>query len=155
MRVFIENEAGSRRKNTYDESTLQFLSSVDVSAAYPFPYGFVIGTRSEDGDAVDCFVITDQKLAAGSTVDCEAFGLLEQIEDNEIDHKILAVPAGTKPAADADAAMLATLREFATNVFAHIPGKHLKLGQLLGRDAAETYLAEGRTNLSSGNNTIL
>ncbi len=153
MRVFIENEAGSRRKNTYDESTLQFLSSADVSAAYPFPYGFVIGTRSEDGDAVDCFVITDRKLAAGSTVDCEAFGLLEQIEDDEIDHKILAVPAGTKPAADA--ALLATLREFATNVFAHIPGKHLKLGQLLGREAAEAYLAEGRANLSTGNNTTV
>ena len=39
MRVFIENDAGSRRKNIYDEGTLAHLRSVEVSAAYPFPYG--------------------------------------------------------------------------------------------------------------------
>jgi len=53
LRVFIENEAGSRRKNIYDERTVTYLRTVDVSRAYPFPYGFVIGTRS--GDCVDCF----------------------------------------------------------------------------------------------------
>src|SRR5262245_47174286 len=42
MRVFIENEAGSRRKNSYDETTLQHIGSTEVSAAYPYPYGFVI-----------------------------------------------------------------------------------------------------------------
>ena len=98
MRVFIENEAGSRRKNTYDEHTLAHLGSVEVSAAYPFPYGFVLGTRGGDGDAVDCFVLTESPLASGTTVECEPFGLLEQIEDGEIDHKVLAVLPGAMPA---------------------------------------------------------
>ena len=37
MQVLIENEAGSRTKNTYDERTLAFVRSAEVSAAYPFP----------------------------------------------------------------------------------------------------------------------
>ena len=48
MRVFIENEAGSRRKHVYDERTLALVHTVDVSASYPFPYGFVLGTRGGD-----------------------------------------------------------------------------------------------------------
>ncbi len=69
MRVLIENEAGSRTKNTYDERTLAFVRSAQVSAAYPFPYGFAVGTKSGDGDAVDCFVLTDEplKLQAASS----------------------------------------------------------------------------------------
>ena len=95
MRVFIENEAGSRRKNIYDERTLAHLRTVEVSAAYPFPYGFVLGTISGDGDAVDCFVLTETPLPSGTIVECQPVGLLEQIEDGEIDHKVLAVPPGT------------------------------------------------------------
>ena len=95
MRVFIENEAGSRRKNIYDERTLAHLGTVEVSAAYPFPYGFVLGTIGGDGDAVDCFVLTETPLRSGTIVECEPVGLLEQIEDGEIDHKVLAVLPGT------------------------------------------------------------
>ncbi len=110
MRVFIENEAGSRRKNIYDERTLAHLRSVEVSAAYPFPYGFVLGTISGDGDAVDCFVLTETPLRSGTIVECEPVGLLEQIEDGEIDHKVLAVLPGTD--ARLDAATLAAAEDF-------------------------------------------
>jgi inorganic pyrophosphatase len=142
MRVFIENEAGSRRKNIYDGRTLAYLRSVDVSAAYPYPYGFVLGTVSGDGDAVDCFVLTQAPLAAGSTVDCEPIGLLEQIEDGEVDHKILAVPRGAQARVDEE--ILTRLTTFITSVFAHVPGKRMHVGRLLDRLAAEDYLLKCR-----------
>ncbi len=138
MRVFIENEAGSRRKNTYDERTLRHLGSTEVSAAYPFAYGFVIGTRGGDGDAVDCFVVTGRRLASGEQVECEPVALMEQVEDGETDHKLIAVPAGE--AAPADDTLLATLRDFATHVFSHVPGKRMEIGRLRGREHAEEYL---------------
>src|SRR5262245_43111138 len=100
MRVFIENEAGSRIKNTYDEQMLALVRSAEVSAAYPYPYGFAIGTKSGDGDAVDCFVVTDRPLASGSVVECEPVALLEQVEDGEIDHKVLAALPGSQHAID-------------------------------------------------------
>ena len=138
VRVFIENEAGSRLKNIYDDRSLVLRRTVEVSRAYPYPYGFVIGTRSGDGDCVDCFVITATALPSGTTIDCDIAGLLEQVEDGEVDHKVLAVPAGESTTLDA--AVVATLREFVTGVFAHVPGKRMEIGPLRGPDAAAAYL---------------
>lgn len=143
MRVFIENETGSRRKNTYDERTLQYLGSTEVSAAYPFAYGFVIGTTGGNGDAVDCFVVSRRRLAPGGQVECEPVALLEQIEDGETDHKLIAVPAGET--APVDDTLLAKLREFAASVFAHVPGKRMEIGRLLGQEHAEEYLRACRS----------
>jgi inorganic pyrophosphatase len=142
MQVFIENQRGSRRKNIYDERTLQHLRTVDVSASYPYPYGFVIGTVSGDGDAVDCFVLTSEPLKAGTRLECDPIGLLEQIEDGEIDHKVLAVPSGT--AAAIDDGVISALKEFISGVFSHVPDKRMKVGRLLDRNAAESYLRQCR-----------
>jgi len=143
MRVFIENEAGSRRKNTYDERTLRHLGSAEVSAAYPFAYGFVMGTTGGDGDAVDCFVVTGRRLASGEQIECEPLALLEQVEDGETDHKLIAVPVGET--ASVDNTLLATLREFATRVFSHEPGKRMEIGRLLRREHADDYLQACRS----------
>ena len=142
MQVFIENQAGSRRKNIYDERTLRHLRTVDVSASYPYPYGFVIGTVSGDDDAVDCFVLTSEPLIAGTTLECDPIGLLEQIEDGEIDHKVLAVPSGGS--ATIDDAVVAALKEFISGVFSHVPDKRMEIGRLLDRDAAQGYLRQCR-----------
>lgn len=142
MRVLIENTAGSRIKHTYDEQTLALVRKGEVSAAYPFPYGFAIGTRSGDGDAVDCFVLTGRALQSGSVIECEPIGLLEQIEDGEVDHKVLAALAGEHPTLDART--LAQLTDFIANVFAHVPGKVMKIGRLLDRQAAEAFLGQSR-----------
>jgi inorganic pyrophosphatase len=140
MQVFIENEAGSRCKNVYDERTLQLLRTVAVSASYPYPYGFVIGTVSGDGDAVDCFVLTPKSISAGTTLECVPIGLLEQVEDGEIDHKVLAVPSGTS--ATIDEATIAALEKFILGVFSHVPDKRMEIGRLLGREGAESYLRQ-------------
>lgn len=142
MRVLIENEAGSRIKNTYDERTLTLVRSAEVSAAYPFPYGFAVGTKSGDGDAVDCFVVTDRPLASGTIVDCEPIALLEQVEDGDVDHKVLAALPGTSP--ELGEATLAKLKAFAGSVFAHVPGKRMQIGRLLDRQAAADFLERCR-----------
>jgi len=142
MQVFIENQPGSRHKNIYDERTLRHLRTVDVSASYPYPYGFVIGTVSGDGDAVDCFVLTSEALSAGTTLECDPIGLLEQVEDGEIDHKVLAVPSGA--AAMIDDTVIVALKKFISDVFSHVPNKRMEIGRLLGRDAAESYLRQCR-----------
>ena len=47
MKVLIENEAGSKVKHLYDEMTFKLMSTRKLQRAYPFPYGFVIGTNFE------------------------------------------------------------------------------------------------------------
>ena len=144
MQVFIENEAGSREKRSYDERSLRLVKTAPVSAPYPFPYGFIVGTLSGDGDAVDCFVLTRRRLACGTTVDCEPVALLEQVEDGETDHKVIAVPAGEDR--KVSAADEAALRGFIQTVFAHVPGKTMSVGRLLGREAAEKFIRDCQPN---------
>jgi inorganic pyrophosphatase len=138
LRVFIENEAGSRRKSIYDERTLIYQRSVEVSRPYPFPYGFVIGTRSGDGDCVDCFVLTAATLSSGAIIECDPIGLLEQVEDGEVDHKVLAVPIGER--AVLNDGVVAPIKHFISGVFAHVPGKRMEIGRLLSRPEAEAYV---------------
>lgn len=139
MRVFIENEAGSVTKNLYDQRTLAHLGSTRVSLPYPYPYGFVVGTSSGDGDAVDCFVLTNGALPAGKTIACDPVGLLEQVEDGEIDHKVLVVPSGDRLLLDES--IVTDLRSFISGVFAHVPGKRIEIGLVRSRDEAEAYVA--------------
>lgn len=139
MRVFIENKAGSNTRNFSDQRTPAHLGSTRVSLPNPYPYGFVVDTLSGDSDAVDCFVLTDGALRAGETIDCEPVGLLEQVEDGEIDHKVLAVLSGDRPIMKDSC--VEGLKSFISGVFAHVAGKQMAIGKLLGRADAEAYIA--------------
>src|SRR6266571_9394132 len=94
IRVCVEVDAGSRDKHVYNEQTLELRGTRRTSRPYPYPYGFIVGTSAADGDGVDCYVITRERIRAGSIVECEPIGLLEQDEDGEVDHKILAAMPG-------------------------------------------------------------
>lgn len=138
LRVFIENEAGSDVKHHHDEETLAFLRTERVGAPYPFPYGFVPGTRAPDGDCVDCFVITNRPLRTGDLVGCEPFALMEQTEAGFVDHNVLAVPAG-ETAPDLET-LRPLLTRFAGEVFAATPGREVTVGRFLPVESALAYL---------------
>ena len=138
IKVFIQNEAGSDQKHLHDEKTLEYKHTVTVSRPFPFPYGFILDTTSEDGDNLDCFVITDSPLKTGMLVECEPIALLEQIEDGEEDHNVLAALPGEAPAIDS--AMMDIFREFTSHVFDHVPDKEIAMGRLLPREAAEAQI---------------
>lgn len=142
MRVFIENEAGSSIKNEYDPRSLAHIGAAPVSLPYPYPYGFVIGTMAGDGDSVDCFVVTKANLSSGSTTECTAMALIEQVEDGDIDHKVIAVPA--TESGPLDDAVTAKVIAFVRGVFAHVPGKQMEVGRVLGARDAERYLEANR-----------
>lgn len=135
IEVFIENEAGKAIKNHFDEKELRRTGSSPLSRPYPFPYGFVIGTTAEDGDCVDCFVITGEALVSGQRVRCTPIGLMEQREDGVLDHNILAVLDGES--STITNSVSERLREFVLHVFDHVPGKNISVGRLY--DAAEAY----------------
>jgi inorganic pyrophosphatase len=139
MKVFIENEAGSRVKHEHDEKTLQLKGTTIVSRAFPWPYGFVLDTTGEDGDNVDCFVLTGKGLRTGEIVECEPVGLIEQIEDGEVDHKIFAQLKGET--AVLDQRTQDTFKDFASHVFEHVPAKTMKIGGCFGAETAIDYVA--------------
>jgi inorganic pyrophosphatase len=140
VKVFIQNEAGSRTKHYHDEKTLQLKRKVQVSLPYPFPYGFVLDTTAADTCNVDCFVLTRRPLHTGEIVDCEPVALMEQFEDGQDDHNILAVMAGEQ--ARLGEVEKERLTEFVSHVFDHVQGKKIAVGNFRDSEDALKYLAE-------------
>ena len=134
MKVFIENEAGSDKKNLFNEKNLEYIKTVTVSRKYPFPYGFILNTTSGDGDNLDCFVITEKKLKTGDTIKCEPIGIMEQFEDGKEDHNILAILQGET--AVVNDSIKNRLVEFVSHVFDHRKDKSVKVGQFYGKEKA-------------------
>ncbi|HEY41907.1 MAG TPA: hypothetical protein G4O18_08665 [Dehalococcoidia bacterium] len=118
IQVFIENPAGSRTKNIHNEKTLELKGSIPVTRAYPFPYGFILGTTNEDGGNLDCFVLTNRVLRRGDVVACSVVGLMEQFEDGEPDHNILATLVDESVALTES--MKSKLKKFVTEVFSEL-----------------------------------
>ncbi|MCJ7781058.1 MAG: inorganic diphosphatase [Acidimicrobiia bacterium] len=139
--VFIENEAGSDIKHHYDEATLSIKCTEQVGATYPFPYGFIPETLAPDGDAVDCFVLTDRHLPTGMTVEALPVALVEQTEAGSIDNNVLAV-LSDEFAPDLDGAV-ARIVVFIEEFRASDPDRDSLAGRTLGRDDAVAYIAAG------------
>lgn len=139
VRVFIENLAGSDLKHHHDEKRFVVTQVERVGAPFPYPYGFVPGTRAPDGDAVDCFVITGRPLRTGDLVDAEVVGLMEQTDGGGANHNIVAVlPDDPLPDLDAVSAVLAG---FIVEVFRGLPGRESTAGRLLPVADAMAFLA--------------
>ena len=140
--VFVENEAGTDIKHHYDETTLSVRRTEQVGAEYPFPYGFIPETLAPDGDAVDCFVLTDRHLGTGATVEALPIAFVEQTEAGSIDNNVLAVLPG-ESVPDLDGAVtriVAFIREFR----AGDPDRVSHIGRTLPSDDAVAYIAAGR-----------
>lgn len=89
----IEIPRGSHNKYEYDEELGVFvLDRVLYSQVhYPLDYGFIPGTRSEDGDHLDIMVIGSDPLAQGAVAAARPVAMLEMIDGGDKDYKILAV----------------------------------------------------------------
>lgn len=138
--VFIEAEAGSREKGVYDEASFEFRGVRRTLLPYPYPYGFLPGTPGgEDGECLDCYVVTRRALERGRSYEAELVGLLEMREDGEEDHKLVA----RIPGEEADEglprgrALRDELAAFIRGIFRAFPEVRLELGPLLPAAAAE------------------
>lgn len=140
MKVLIQAEAGSREKIRYDEKTLTPIGKGTASQPYPYPYGFIVGTTAADGDNADCYVVGNASLKAGTVVECDPVGLLEQVESGESDHKVLAVVKGEEAVIPDEA--LDMLRSFIYAVFTDIPGESVEVGAIQPVGAALQYLRD-------------
>jgi len=142
MKIFIENEAGSNQKNLYNEKTLEYRKTVEVSRKYPYPYGFILETTSGDGGNLDCFILTKKELKTGSIVECEPIGLMEQFEDGKEDPTVLATLKSES--VEVNPETKEKLTEFVSHVFDHRKGKVVKVGNFYDKEKAEEYIEKCR-----------
>ena len=62
------------------------------SLQYPVNYGFISQTFALDNDPLDVLIFNHDPIDRGSLVKCRVLGVLDFVDDNEIDYKIIAVP---------------------------------------------------------------
>ena len=101
QQVIIETPRGSRNKYKFDEQTgrMRLSKVMPEGMMFPYDFGFIPGTRAEDGDPVDVLVLSDEPMFPGCAVDCRLVGVIkatqtEKGKENRND-RIIAVAAGS------------------------------------------------------------
>ncbi|MCW1292110.1 MAG: inorganic diphosphatase [Candidatus Rehaiarchaeum fermentans] len=89
----IEIPMGSSIKYEYKEGIGMVADRfLYTSMVYPFNYGFIPGTKGEDGDPLDVLVISSLPVNTGVAIKCKAIGLGLMEDEEGVDYKIIAVP---------------------------------------------------------------
>jgi inorganic pyrophosphatase len=94
VRMIVEIPKNSKNKYEYDTKLGVFRLDRTLYSPmhYPGDYGFVCGTRAEDGDPTDVLVSADEATFTGCMLEVRPVGLLEMVDEKGPDEKILAVP---------------------------------------------------------------
>ena len=95
INVVVEIPAGSSHKIEWNRDlAVMQLDRVDPQIfAKPTNYGFIPQTLDEDGDELDALIITDTPLPTGIFLEARIIGVMKFSDDNEVDDKIVVVPA--------------------------------------------------------------
>ena len=95
VNAFIEIPTGEGVKYEYDKEN--DIMKVDrilfTSMVYPFSYGFIPGTKEEDGDPLDVLVLSTTRISPGSYLEVRPVGMIDMEDEHGVDKKIVAVPA--------------------------------------------------------------
>lgn len=152
--VFVEIPKGSVQKYEFDEELGAIkLDRSNYSPMYePFDYGFIKNTLGQDGDALDCILISAFPTFPGCHVYARPIGVLEMEDEAGIDHKILALPeekvdprmAHIKELEDLPEHTKKEIKEFFENYKNLEPGKWVKLKGFKGKKEAQKVIEEAK-----------
>ena len=152
IQVFIEIPEGSRVKYERDEESGLLMADriLHTSMSFPFNYGFVLGTKGQDGDPTDIVLLTSERLVPGVGIKARLIGMLEMHDEEGVDTKLIAVPVvkvdplfgAWQDIQDVPVHTQAKIKHFFDHYKELEPGKFVKTGKFLGRAEAEKVLAE-------------
>ena len=145
MKVYIEIEKHSNQKYEWDKETssLQLDRVLSYPYFYPCSYGFIPGTRSDDGDEADALIISDHvDYKRDVSYDCRIIGALLMEDEKGKDEKLLVVAAddhdmsGVKNITDLKPSILENIRWFFGNYKKNDIGRWSKVGEFVEREGA-------------------
>jgi inorganic pyrophosphatase len=158
--VLVEIPKGSCQKYEFDEKLggIKLDRSIYSSIYFPFEYGFIKDTLGEDGDPLDCVLISSFSTFPGCYVPARVIGLLEMEDEAGIDHKILALPdekvdprlAHIKELGDLPEHMKKEIKAFWEDYKKLETGKWVKLKDFKGNTEAEKILEQARRRKEFG-----
>lgn len=79
MDIIIETPKGSPLKYVFDEELKLFRLKKTLAAGlvFPFDFGFIPGTKAEDGAPLDVLVISEFTSFPGCVLDCRIIGCIQ------------------------------------------------------------------------------
>jgi inorganic pyrophosphatase len=94
LNIFIENPKGTSNKYELDKESGRIMldRALYSSVFWPFEYGFIENTLSEDGDPLDAVVLVNEPTFPGCVIPSKIIGMLNMEDESGIDYKIIAVP---------------------------------------------------------------
>lgn len=152
VNVIIEIPTGSRDKTEYDKDQEKFIVDrvLNSKIEFPFNYGFVPETWSEDDDPLDIAVISSRPIPTGQQVKTRIIGMLATIDQEGPDSKLISIPISeTDPiiskiddVGSLQKQMLDTIQSFYKNYKINEPGKWVDIDGVLPKERAEIILSE-------------
>lgn len=147
--VLIEIPAQGSVKYEVDEEKgkLRVDRFLHTAMYYPFNYGYIDGSKGDDGDPLDVIVISSLPVPPGILIRCHAIGLLEMTDEQGLDTKIVAVPVKKvdpvfgiySSMKDCSKVTLDMIKHFFDHYKELEPGKWVKTGEY--KDAPEANKA--------------
>ena len=80
--AIIESPKGSGHKYTYEPemNCFKLTKVLPAGLVFPFDFGFIPGTKGEDGDPLDIIVISEIKSFQGCCMDCRIIGCIKALQ---------------------------------------------------------------------------
>ncbi|MFV0431919.1 MAG: inorganic diphosphatase [Alphaproteobacteria bacterium] len=155
VNVIVEiPQGGNPIKYEFDKDAGAILVDriVNTPMSYPFNYGFIPHTLSEDGDPVDVCIIAPYAFVPGSVCPVRPIGLLEMEDEAGLDEKIIAVPDDKTYPLYKDVQSIDDLPQLVLDQIRHFfehykdleKGKWVKLKEWRGRDVALQAILDGK-----------
>lgn len=96
LRIVIDTPKGNRNKYKWDEELELFRLTKILPPGFAFPwnYGFLPRTRSEDGDPLDAIVLMEEPVFCGAVVLARPRAILRMESDGDRNDRIIASPEG-------------------------------------------------------------
>lgn len=101
IRVVVETPKASRNKFAYEATlgafALHFV--LPQGMEFPFDFGFVPGTKAQDGDPIDVLLVMEESVTQGVVVDVRLIGVIRGMqtekdgESEENDRLVAVVPS--------------------------------------------------------------
>ncbi len=152
VNVVVEIPIGSRIKYEYNKEleTIAADRFLYTAFTYPFNYGFVPQTWSEDEDALDMVVIASEPVATGVVIECRVIGGLQTEDEEGNDAKLIAVPKGkidpmfakVDTLNDVPEAWKNKIKHFYENYKSIEPGKWVKVTDWMSKEDAVKTVEE-------------
>jgi inorganic pyrophosphatase len=85
LNVIIETPAGSQHKYAFDEKTglFRLKKTLPMGSVFPFDFGFIPGTKGEDGDPLDILVIMERPVFPGCLLECRVLGIMTATQQHK------------------------------------------------------------------------